>query len=69
MNPTAVSNSDASTLQPLPVRSLRTTAARIPVAACMPVAWSMGEIGLRTAGPSSSPVMDIMPQNACRMTS
>ena len=41
----------------------------MPLKACMPVIWSIGEIGLRMYPPPSSPVIDMMPLKACRITS
>jgi hypothetical protein len=41
----------------------------MPASACSPVAWSTGENGLRTGAPPGSPVIDSMPQKACRITS
>ena len=46
-----------------------TAPAWMPIKACSPVAWSTGENGLRTGGPSRSPVIASMPQKACRITS
>ena len=53
-----VSNRLTSTVVPRPVLLRAIRAARLPVSAFMPVAWSMGEIGLRICPPPSSHVND-----------
>lgn len=41
----------------------------MPMVACRPAAWSTRENGLRIGGPPGSPVIDSMPQKACRTRS
>ena len=54
---------------PCPVTERCISPPMMPMTACRPVPWSTGEKGLRTGGPSGSPVIDNMPVKACAIRS
>ena len=58
-----------STRWPRPVRSRSRSAARIPMAVCIPDMTSKTDIPARYGGPSGSPVRLIRPDIACTMRS
>jgi hypothetical protein len=65
----AVSSSEASTRCPTPVRSRSRRAFTTPKAERMPVVRSRNDTPQRTGAPPGSPVIDMMPENACMSAS
>lgn len=61
----AVSSSDASTAAPVCFTWRRFKAARMPITAHIPVPKSTMDTPARTGPPSCSPVMSMIPENAC----